>query len=264
MINEKVNRRQPFVKANISNDSPNKSSSLAGSSGSSLSSAQYSQRVRATNQSRNQNENQNENQSENSGRTEKSLTIDNRLSAFDKLIEEHLALRGQLGGHLDTSKIDLDLLVNSLAGDQQKSIDLQPAANRTEVLSSALDKPKSESGLKPESRFRFQFFKEPRWTPEELGEGQNSDLKERTVKRLDQSKRSKLTEPTAPDPNKPNRRAKRNASSFNAYDEALPASFPRRKDWRESDAISEIDNQGVCGACWAHSTLETIESMAGE
>lgn len=50
------------------------------------------------------------------------------------------------------------------------------------------------------------------------------------------------------------------------YAEVSPASNPDRElpvrvDWREKGIISEVRNQGKCGACWAYSTVETIESM---
>ena len=60
-------------------------------------------------------------------------------------------------------------------------------------------------------------------------------------------------------------RTKRDANNYlNEYDEILPQTYPRKLDWRDSNVISEVDNQGACGACWAHSTLQTIESMAGK
>ena len=143
------------------------------------------------------------------------------MSALDKLIETHLSLYAQVGGHLDTSKIDLDMLVDSLVSSQFKPIDLRPASNQS-VLRPAADnliksKPKPELKPASELRFRFQFFDEPNW----IAEPEESTDRSAT----DQS----------------NRRAKR--SYLNAYDEALPASLPRKKDWRESNAISEIDNQ---------------------
>lgn len=75
-----------------------------------------------------------------------------------------------------------------------------------------------------------------------------------------------LSEQTSLSEQQSNKRTKRNLNDhyFNVYDEILAPQIDRRKDWRESNVISEIDNQGICGACWAHSTLETIESMAGE
>lgn len=37
--------------------------------------------------------------------------------------------------------------------------------------------------------------------------------------------------------------------------------LPLRVDWREKGVISDVLSQGRCGACWAHSVIETIESM---
>ena len=36
---------------------------------------------------------------------------------------------------------------------------------------------------------------------------------------------------------------------------------PHKFDWRDRKVVSEVRNQGSCGACWAHSTVATIESM---
>lgn len=36
---------------------------------------------------------------------------------------------------------------------------------------------------------------------------------------------------------------------------------PSKVDWRESGVVSSVRNQKKCGACWAFSTIETIESM---
>lgn len=41
-----------------------------------------------------------------------------------------------------------------------------------------------------------------------------------------------------------------------------PRELPLRVDWREKGIISQVRNQGKCGACWAYSTIETIESMS--
>lgn len=42
----------------------------------------------------------------------------------------------------------------------------------------------------------------------------------------------------------------------------FPPDFPKKVDWREKGVISPVINQGKCGACWAISSLETIESIA--
>ncbi|KAI1304896.1 Cathepsin O [Halotydeus destructor] len=41
----------------------------------------------------------------------------------------------------------------------------------------------------------------------------------------------------------------------------LPHNFPRHADWREKGVITQVHNQGKCGACWAFSTVETVEAM---
>ncbi|XP_047352185.1 cathepsin O-like isoform X2 [Vespa velutina] len=37
--------------------------------------------------------------------------------------------------------------------------------------------------------------------------------------------------------------------------------IPLKVDWREKGIISPVKNQGSCGACWAFSTVEVVESM---
>lgn len=38
-------------------------------------------------------------------------------------------------------------------------------------------------------------------------------------------------------------------------------SIPSRFDWRDKGVITPVRSQGSCGACWAFSTIEVIESM---
>lgn len=33
------------------------------------------------------------------------------------------------------------------------------------------------------------------------------------------------------------------------------------KDWRNAAVVTNVRNQGVCGSCWAHATVESIESQ---
>lgn len=37
--------------------------------------------------------------------------------------------------------------------------------------------------------------------------------------------------------------------------------IPQRFDWRDKNVVTDVSNQGKCGACWAYSIIETIESM---
>ncbi|KAK4887593.1 hypothetical protein RN001_003864 [Aquatica leii] len=38
-------------------------------------------------------------------------------------------------------------------------------------------------------------------------------------------------------------------------------SIPLKVDWRESGVVTKINNQKSCGACWAFSTIQNMESM---
>ncbi|XP_055931593.1 cathepsin O-like [Argiope bruennichi] len=37
--------------------------------------------------------------------------------------------------------------------------------------------------------------------------------------------------------------------------------LPKKVDWREKNIITPVNNQDSCGACWAFSSVETIEAM---
>lgn len=37
--------------------------------------------------------------------------------------------------------------------------------------------------------------------------------------------------------------------------------IPSKFDWRDKGVITPVRSQGSCGACWAFSTVEVIESM---
>lgn len=48
---------------------------------------------------------------------------------------------------------------------------------------------------------------------------------------------------------------------LSAPEQVRDQQLPGRVDWRERGIISHVRNQGKCGACWAYSTIQTIESM---
>lgn len=60
---------------------------------------------------------------------------------------------------------------------------------------------------------------------------------------------------------KPADEAKQHRRRFRRSLDSLPPDIPKRVDWRERGIISSVNNQGKCGACWAYSSVETIESM---
>ncbi|XP_037088275.1 cathepsin O-like [Pollicipes pollicipes] len=41
----------------------------------------------------------------------------------------------------------------------------------------------------------------------------------------------------------------------------LPAGLPARVDWRDRGVVTPVRNQADCGACWAFSTVEVLETM---
>lgn len=58
------------------------------------------------------------------------------------------------------------------------------------------------------------------------------------------------------------KREKRELRRFKVLrDELRDVDIPAKFDWRDKNVVTEVRNQGKCGACWAHSTVATIESM---
>ncbi len=62
---------------------------------------------------------------------------------------------------------------------------------------------------------------------------------------------------------KQNNKCKKRKRSVINYDDLKRKlkDLPQHWDWREKKAVTPVRNQGKCGACWAYSTVETIESM---
>jgi len=44
-------------------------------------------------------------------------------------------------------------------------------------------------------------------------------------------------------------------------DVAAQSALPRKFDWREQATLTPIKNQGVCGSCWAFSTVATLQDV---
>ncbi|GBP17814.1 Cathepsin O [Eumeta japonica] len=59
-----------------------------------------------------------------------------------------------------------------------------------------------------------------------------------------------------------NKRHHHNHEAYNVV-RRKRASLPLYVDWRLNNTVGPIKNQGLCGACWAYSTVGVIETMAG-
>lgn len=53
--------------------------------------------------------------------------------------------------------------------------------------------------------------------------------------------------------------ARRAASEVKTAEEPAPP-FPRSVDWRKSNVVTAVKDQGQCGSCWTFATAETVES----
>lgn len=61
---------------------------------------------------------------------------------------------------------------------------------------------------------------------------------------------------------KKNSHHRRHAKSSNLkHRSKRSVTLPRKVDWRKKQCVSAVKNQFTCGACWAFSAIETVESM---
>nr|XP_027198401.1 cathepsin O-like [Dermatophagoides pteronyssinus] len=61
---------------------------------------------------------------------------------------------------------------------------------------------------------------------------------------------------------KKNKKTRRNTvESFSVTSPIDDVNIPQKFDWRDKNAVSQIRDQGECGACWAYSIATTVESM---
>lgn len=51
------------------------------------------------------------------------------------------------------------------------------------------------------------------------------------------------------------------SSEENYFNKRSAKELPKKVDWRSKNIVTKVKNQNQCGACWAFSTIETVESM---
>ncbi|XP_066599410.1 cathepsin O-like isoform X2 [Prorops nasuta] len=79
---------------------------------------------------------------------------------------------------------------------------------------------------------------------------------------LQKTLRPDISERGARHKSSPHHREHRKPEVANRLKRAVAASaIPTKVDWRAKGVISPVRSQGSCGACWAFSTVEVIESM---
>ncbi|KAL7292471.1 hypothetical protein TKK_0014048 [Trichogramma kaykai] len=113
---------------------------------------------------------------------------------------------------------------------------------------------------------RFSRFQESLKTIETLNKQRksNSDARYGVTKFSDMSEEEFLQLHLRPDlPT----RSEKHHQSVNHHDHALdrskraPVVIPDKFDWRDQKVVTSVKTQGVCGACWAFSTIGVIETL---
>lgn len=56
---------------------------------------------------------------------------------------------------------------------------------------------------------------------------------------------------------------RRKSKILSVSQNAAKLNIPLKVDWRKKNVITDVEDQGTCGACWAFAAIEIAESMYG-